>query len=95
MVKGYWVKQTSLATADLFAEYIQTLIPWLLSVGGKIIARDIKQESDLSEWDGGQLSIVVEFESKDIAQKAFESAVFQELIEIMGLEACLSLSIIG
>ena len=95
MLKGYWVKQTSLASSELFVEYIHTVVPWLLSVGGKIIARSIKQNSDLYEWDGGQLSLVVEFESKDIARKAFNSEVFQEIIEIMGLETSLSLSIVG
>ncbi len=95
MPKGYWVKQTTLASTELFVEYIHTVIPWILSVGGKVIARSIKQDSDLQEWDGGRLSLVVEFESKDIARKAFNSEVFQEIIEIMGLETSLSLSIVG
>ncbi len=95
MVKGYWVKQASIASTELFIEYIQTVVPWLLSVGGIIIAKDIRQHSDLNEWDGGQLGVVVEFESKDAAQKAFESEVFQEFIEMNGLESDLTLSIFG
>ena len=95
MSKGYWVKQASIKSSDLFIEYIQTVIPWLLSVGGRIIAKDIKQNSDFNEWDGGQLGVVVEFESRDAAQKAFDSAIFQEYIEINGLESDLTLSIIG
>ncbi len=92
--KGYWVKQATIASADLFVEYIQTVIPWLLSVGGIIIAKDISQKTDLDHWDGGQLGVVVEFESKDAAQKAFESEVFQKYIELKGLSTELSLSII-
>ena len=94
MSKGYWIKQASIASTDLFIEYIQTIIPWLLSVGRIIIAKDIKQNSDLDEWDGGQLGVIVEFESKEAAQKAFDSDVFQKYIEINGLVSNLTLSIV-
>jgi len=80
---------------DLFVEYIQTVIPWLLSVGGVVIAKDINQNSDLNEWDGGQLGVVVEFESKAAAKSAFYSKVFQDYIHLNGLESKLSLSIWG
>ena len=95
MAKGYWVKQANIANTDIFIEYIQTVVPWLLSVGGTIIAKDIKQNSDLNEWDGGQLGVVVEFESKEVAQDAFNSDVFQEYIEMNGLKSDLTLSIFG
>ena len=94
VAKGYWVKQANIASTDVFIEYVQTVVPWLLSVGGVIIAKDIKQNSDLHVWDGGQLGVVVEFPSKDAAQQAFNSAVFQELIELNNLESDLTLSII-
>ena len=93
--KGYWIKQVSIESTDLFIEYIQTVIPWLLSVGGIVIAKDISQKSDLNEWDGGQLGVVVEFESKSAAKKAFESNVFQEYIDLRGLDEDLTLSIWG
>ena len=76
-------------------EYIQTVVPWLLSVGGIVIAKDIKQNSDLNEWDGGQLGVVVEFESRAAAQRAFNSSVFQEYIDLRRLSSDLSLSIFG
>ncbi len=95
MAKGYWIKQACIENTDLFLEYIQTVVPWLLSVGGIIIAKDIKQNSDLNEWDGGQIGVVVEFESKAAARKAFDSDVFQEYIEVNGLATDLTLSIIG
>ena len=93
--KGYWIKQVTIESTDLFVEYIQTVIPWLLSVGGIIIAKDISQNSDLNEWDGGQLGVIVEFESRSAAQKAFESNIFQEYINLHGFSSGLSLSIIG
>ncbi|WP_041391194.1 DUF1330 domain-containing protein [Prochlorococcus marinus] len=95
MSKGYWIKQATIASTDLFIEYLQTVIPWLLSVGGVIIAKDINQNSDLNQWDGGQLGVIVEFESKAAAQKAFDSDVFQEYIKSNGLAANLTLSIVG
>ena len=95
MSKGYWVKQVTIESTDLFIEYIQTVLPWLLSVGGVVIAKDISQNSDLNEWDGGQLGVVVEFESRLAARKAFESNVFQEYIDLHGLGSDLSLSIYG
>ena len=94
MTKGYWVKQATIASTDLFLEYIHTVVPWLLSVGGIIIAKDIKQDSDLNEWDGGQLGVVVEFESKAAAQKAFHSDIFQEYITDNGLIKDVILTII-
>ena len=95
MSKGYWIKQVTIESTDLFLEYIQTVLPWLLSVGGIVIAKDISQNSDLNEWDGGQLGVVIEFESRKAAQKAFESSVFQQYINLHGLASGLSLSILG
>ena len=85
----------SIANSDLFIEYIKTVIPWLLSVGGVVIAKDITQNSDLHEWDGGQLGVIVEFESKDAAQRAFKSGPFQEYIKHNELSSELTLSIFG
>ncbi len=95
MSKGYWFKQAKIANTDMFIEYVKTVVPWLRSVGGTIIAKEVNQNSDLNEWDGGQLGLVIEFTSKDAAQKAYNSPVFQDYIRINGLQSNLSLSIIG
>ena len=95
MSKGYWLKQAKIDSTDVFIEYVRTVVPWLRSVGGTIIAKDVNQNSDLNEWDGGQLGLVIEFDSKDAAQKAFDSDVFQDYIRLRGLQSDLSLSIIG
>tara|TARA_Y100001968_G_scaffold320260_1_gene352977 strand:- start:252 stop:572 length:321 start_codon:yes stop_codon:yes gene_type:complete len=94
VLKGYWVKQLSIPSTDLFMEYLKTIIPWLRSVGGTIIAKDITQDSDLNQWDGGQLGIIVEFESKDAALRAFNSKEFQEYLKFRNLKKNLSLSIL-
>tara|TARA_Y100001968_G_C19413260_1_gene747544 strand:- start:25 stop:312 length:288 start_codon:yes stop_codon:yes gene_type:complete len=95
MSKGYWLKQAKIEDTDVFIEYVKTVVPWLRSVGGTIIAKDVNQNSDLNEWDGGQLGLIIEFSSKDAAQKAFDSETFQDYIKLKGLKSGLSLSIIG
>ena len=95
MAKGYWLKQAKISSTDVFIEYVKTVVPWLKSVGGTIIAKDVNQNSDLNQWDGGQLGLIIEFDSKDAAQKAFDSPVFQDYIRLKGLQSDLSLSIIG
>tara|TARA_B100000579_G_C22598823_1_gene741657 strand:- start:5 stop:295 length:291 start_codon:yes stop_codon:yes gene_type:complete len=95
MSKGYWLKQAKIDNTDVFIEYVKTVVPWLRTVGGTIIAKDVNQNSDLNEWDGGQLGLVIEFDSKDAAQKAFESSAFQNYIKYRGLDGELTLSIIS
>tara|TARA_Y100001970_G_C14099953_1_gene784912 strand:- start:103 stop:399 length:297 start_codon:yes stop_codon:yes gene_type:complete len=94
MSKGYWVKQVEIPSADLFVEYLRTVVPWLISIGGKIVAKDIIQESSLTHWDGGKLGVVVEFESKNAAIKAYNSPDFQEYIKERGIKAGIMLTIL-
>ena len=92
MQKSYWLKKISIPNADLFVEYIRTVIPWIKSVGGVVIKRDIKQFSDSNQWDGGQIGIVIEFESKRIAKKAFYSEVFQNYLKSRDLMNLVTIS---
>ena len=85
MKKSYWLKKISIPNSDLFREYIRTVLPWIKSVGGVIIKRDLYQESNSIEWDGGQLGLVIEFESKFAAKKAFYSEVFQKYLKTRDL----------
>ena len=45
--KGYWLKQAKIESTAQFIEYVKTVVPWLRSVGGTIIAKDVNQNSDL------------------------------------------------
>ena len=88
MTKSYWLKKISIPNADLFLEYIRTVLPWIKSVGGIVVKRDIIQDSNSNNWDGGQLGVLIEFESKIAAKKAFYSEVFQNYLrsrDLMGL----------
>tara|TARA_B100000579_G_C22479851_1_gene687424 strand:+ start:185 stop:469 length:285 start_codon:yes stop_codon:yes gene_type:complete len=80
MEKSYWLKKISIANTDLFLEYIRTVIPWIKSVGGVVIKKDITQDSNSTNWDGGNLGMIIEFDSKIAAKKAFYSDVFQNYL---------------
>ena len=92
MTKSYWLKKVSIPNADLFLEYIRTVLPWIKSVGGVVIKRDIIQDSNSQNWDGGQLGIVIEFESKIAAKKAFYSEVFQNYLRNRNLIELVTIS---
>ena len=92
MTKSYWLKKISIPNADLFLEYIRTVLPWIKSVGGVIVKRDLIQESTSKEWDGGQLGLVIEFESKFAAKKAFYSEVFQKYLQSRDLMELVTIS---
>ena len=88
MTKSYWLKKISIPSTDLFLEYLRTVLPWIKSMGGVVLKKDITQDSNSHKWDGGQLGIVIEFESKIAAKRAFYSDVFQEYLrsrDLMGL----------
>ena len=92
MKKSYWLKKISINNSDLFLEYIRTVIPWIKSVGGVVIKKDIRQDSNSQQWDGGQIGLVIEFESKHIAKKAFYSDVFQNYIRSRNLSDLVTIS---
>ena len=92
MTKSYWLKKISIPNAELFLEYIRTVLPWIRSVGGVIVKRDIVQDSNSNKWDGGQLGMVIEFESKLVAKKAFYSEVFQDYLKKRNLLELVTIS---
>ena len=92
MTKSYWLKKISISNVDLFLEYIRTVLPWIKSVGGVVVKKDILQDSNSSKWDGGQLGIVIEFESKIAAKKAFYSEVFQNYLRTRNLMELVTIS---
>ena len=57
-----------------------------------MVKKDISQNSNSYKWDGGQLGIVIEFESKIAAKKAFYSDVFQDYLRSRGLMELVTIS---
>ena len=92
MTKSYWLKKISISNAELFLEYIRTVLPWIKSVGGVVVKKDIVQDTNSNNWDGGQLGIVIEFESKFAAKKAFYSEVFQNYLRKRNLMDLVTIS---
>ena len=92
MTKSYWLKKISIPNADLFLEYIRTVLPWIRSVGGVVVRKDITQDSNSNKWDGGQLGMVIEFESKIAAKRAFYSDVFQNYLKSRDLMELVTIS---
>ena len=92
MTKSYWLKKISIPNADLFLEYIRTVLPWIRSVGGVVVKKDITQDSNSNKWDGGQLGMVIEFESKIAAKRAFYSDVFQNYLKSRDLMELVTIS---
>ncbi len=92
MKKSYWLKKISIANSDLFLEYLRTVIPWLKSVGGVVIKKDINQNTNSIKWDGGQLGMVIEFESNSVAKRAFYSEVFQNYLKSRDLTDLVTIS---
>ena len=92
MTKSYWLKKISIPNTDLFLEYLRTVLPWIKSVGGVVVKKDITQDSNSNKWDGGQLGIVIEFESKIAAKRAFYSDVFQNYLRSRDLMELVTIS---
>ena len=92
MTKSYWLKKISIPNADLFLEYLRTVLPWIKSMGGVVLKKDIAQDSNSQKWDGGQLGIVIEFESKIAAKRAFYSDVFQNYLRSRDLMDLVTIS---
>ena len=92
MTKSYWLKKISIPNADLFLEYIRTVLPWIRSVGGVVVKKDITQDSNSHKWDWGQLGMVIEFESKIAAKRAFYSDVFQNYLKSRDLMELVTIS---
>ncbi len=80
MAKGYWIVTTTVTNPKGFGEYVQGFAAWIDSVGGKVAAKDL--ESKTVEGNGGHLSVIIEFPSKEIALEAYKRADYQELSKL-------------
>ena len=61
MRKGYWIKQANIAHSDQFFEYLKTVVPWLVSIAGKIIAKSIE------DYDVFQQKLIAEIQFTSMA----------------------------
>ena len=78
MAKGYWLSTGFIKDGEGMQPYLKALKDWLTSVNGEIFVRDLattEQESTL-----GQLTVIIEFPSKEVAVSAYESEEYQKMI---------------
>ena len=79
MSKGFWLVTTTV-TNPAFAEYVQAFQTWIESVGGSVFAKDL--DGLAVEGEGGQLSVIIEFPSKQAAIEAYNSSEYQEISKL-------------
>ena len=90
-MKGYWVITGTIHTPLGMVPYLSALISWLPSVGGRFLVRDTA--CDVREGDPGDVTVIIEFDSKSAAVSAYESAEYQEMTKIRLNSSELSLAI--
>ena len=79
MSKGFWLGSTTV-TNPAFAEYVDAFQSWIDSVGGSVFAKDI--DGQTVEGNGGKLSVIIEFPSKQAAIDAYKSSEYQEISKL-------------
>jgi len=75
MAKGYWVCTGTIHTPLGMVSYISAFNSWLEAVGARLLVRDLF--SDVREGEPGTVNVIVEFESREAAVAAYESAEFE------------------
>ena len=91
MAKGYWVCTGTIHTTLGMVSYISAFNSWLEAVGARLLVRDLF--SDVREGEPGTVNVIVEFESREAAVAAYESADYQKLIELRTPHSDLSVTI--
>ena len=79
MSKGFWPVTTTV-TNPAFAEYVEAFQPWIDSVDGSVFARDL--DGQTVGGNGGKLSVIFEFPSKQAAIDAYNSFEYRELSKL-------------
>ena len=91
MAKGYWVCTGTIHTPFGMVSYISAFNSWLEAVGARLLVRDLF--SDVREGEPGTVNVIVEFESREAAVAAYESAEYQKLIELRTPHSDMSVTI--
>ncbi len=79
MAKGFWIVTTNI-TNPAFKDYVEAFQPWVESVGGSVIAKDM--DAKTVEGQGGKLAVIIEFPSKEAAIDAYNRSDYKELSKL-------------
>tara|TARA_Y100001968_G_C19097480_1_gene590863 strand:- start:2 stop:340 length:339 start_codon:yes stop_codon:yes gene_type:complete len=79
--KGYWITTATITNPDLFAQYVEKVLPWLDSVDANVFAKDLHPLGK-ERTEEANFAVICEFPSKEAAIVAYESTEYQELSKI-------------
>jgi uncharacterized protein (DUF1330 family) len=86
MAKAYWIAAyRSVSNPDALAAYAKLAGNAITAAGGKILARG--QPAATKEAGLTQRTVVIEFESVEVALAAYDSAGYQEALRALGTGA--------
>ena len=79
-MKGYWIARCHVTNEEEYGKYIKLAGPAIEKYGCCFLVRG----GDQTELEGGKYerTVMVEFESKEQAMKAYESEEYKEALEI-------------
>ena len=86
MAKGYLMANLRVNDQDIFKEFSSVALPLIESCGGKLLARG--PHADRHEGDVSGIVTLIEFESKEAAEKFYFSDEYQaaKSIRDMGVD---------
>jgi uncharacterized protein (DUF1330 family) len=80
MAKGYWVARVDVTDPEQFKKYSAFVGPFVAANGGRFLVRGGKQV--VREGEARARTVIVEFASMDAAEAAYDSASYQDGIEL-------------
>jgi len=83
MSKAYWVATyRSISNPDKVAAYAEKALPAIHAAGGRFLARGMP--AVVKEAGQETRTVIVEFDSIDAAQNAYQSADYQAALALLG-----------
>src|SRR5690606_12431130 len=80
MAKGYWVARVDVTDPEQFKKYSAFVGPFVAANSGRFLVRGGKQV--VREGEARARTVIVEFASMDAAEAAYDSASYQDGIEL-------------
>jgi uncharacterized protein (DUF1330 family) len=84
-MKAYWITLCQVNDEEGYGEYIKLAGPAIEKFGGKFLARGGKQHK--LEGDSYERTVIVQFDSLEIAKEAYESDQYKEALKFSSQSA--------